>query len=529
MEKLFLIHLMFLIFQTVNGSYSKWTCWTHCSVTCGSGSQERRRTCQNPPLAKIGPDCSKSTSESKTCTLTACPINGNYGKWTAWSSCHGNCKGGVQVRRRSCNSPAPSNNGLDCSGKSSEKRRCKLLGCPIRGKWGSWTGWSRCSVSCGIGSRMRTRSCDNPAPANNGPECSGPGSESRKCAPKPCPINGDWGEWKEWSSCFGGCKNGRQRRRRTCDSPAPANNGRDCSGTGSQIRRCKPLRCPISGNWGSWKDWTMCSKTCGGGIQERSRSCDNPAPANNGPDCSGSDTESRQCASNPCPIAGNWGSWKDWTMCPNTCGGGIQVRSRSCDNPAPANNGQGCIGSDTESRQCASNPCPIAGNWGSWKDWTMCPNTCGGGIQVRSRSCDNPAPANNGQGCIGSDTESRQCASNPCPIAGNWGSWKEWTMCSASCGGGSQNRIRLCDNPAPANNGPECSDSDTESRQCASTLCPINGNWGRWGQWNLCSGTCKSASRLRRRSCNKPAPANDGLTCIGSGTERSTCILFWCR
>lgn len=57
-------------------------------------------------------------------------------------------------------------------------------------------------------------------------------------------VNGDWGEWKEWSSCFGGCKNGRQRRRRTCDSPAPANNGRDCSGTGSQIRRCKPLRCP---------------------------------------------------------------------------------------------------------------------------------------------------------------------------------------------------------------------------------------------------------------------------------------------
>lgn len=33
---------------------------------------------------------------------------------------------------------------------------------------------------------------------------------------------------------------------------------------------------PVDGGWGSWSEFTRCSRTCGGGIQKRYRACDNP-------------------------------------------------------------------------------------------------------------------------------------------------------------------------------------------------------------------------------------------------------------
>ena len=39
-----------------------------------------------------------------------------------------------------------------------------LLGI-VNGDWGVWGAWSTCSMTCGSGTRARSRSCDNPAPA----------------------------------------------------------------------------------------------------------------------------------------------------------------------------------------------------------------------------------------------------------------------------------------------------------------------------------------------------------------------------
>ena len=45
----------------------------------------------------------------------------------------------------------------------------------------------------------------------------------------------------------------------------------------------------------------MCSKSCGSGMQSRSRQCNNPAPAHGGKMCQGQSKQTRQCNSQICP------------------------------------------------------------------------------------------------------------------------------------------------------------------------------------------------------------------------------------
>ena len=54
------------------------------------------------------------------------------------------------------------------------------------------------------------------------------------------------------------------------------------------------------------------------------------------------------------------------------------------------------------------------GGWGSWESWGSCSLTCGNGTQSRTRACDNPPPNDNGQFCIGDDTEYRSCNEESC-------------------------------------------------------------------------------------------------------------------
>ena len=39
---------------------------------------------------------------------------------------------------------------------------------------------------------------------------------------------------------------------------------------------------------------------------------------------------------------------------------------------------------------------------------------------------------------------------------GNWGVWSNWSICTETCGRGVKYRTRLCDNPVPQNGGAMC-------------------------------------------------------------------------
>ena len=57
----------------------------------------------------------------------------------------------------------------------------------------------------------------------------------------------------------------------------------------------------IDGKWSKWKDFGECSEKCGGGIKERTRTCDNPKPSNGGKECSGKASEEKECNKQKCP------------------------------------------------------------------------------------------------------------------------------------------------------------------------------------------------------------------------------------
>ena len=57
-------------------------------------------------------------------------------------------------------------------------------------------------------------------------------------------------------------------------------------------------------------------------------------------------------------------------------------------------------------------------------------------------------------------------------VHGNWSSWSSWPNCNKPCNGGSKIRKRLCNNPEPANGGRDCEGSATESQSCNPNPCP---------------------------------------------------------
>ncbi|KAK2558439.1 Chymotrypsinogen 2 [Acropora cervicornis] len=180
------------------------------------------------------------------------------------------------------------------------KKSCGL--CRIA-SWGSWTSWSVCSKTCGNGLKKRTRTCSMPAAQNGGLACSGSSQQTARCNTQRCPVDGNWGAWSGWSACSRSCGRGLQKRTRTCSNPVPKGGGRSCSGPNQQMRSCKVRDCPVHGQWGAWGKWTGCSKSCGIGVSERIRFCNKPAPKNNGRTCIGNSRETKLCTKRTCPKA----------------------------------------------------------------------------------------------------------------------------------------------------------------------------------------------------------------------------------
>ncbi|KAI8514078.1 hypothetical protein Bbelb_084020 [Branchiostoma belcheri] len=167
----------------VDGGWSDWGPWSGCNVTCGVGTQSRDRTCTNPAPENGGTDCDGFNQETRECdTGVSCPVDGGWSDWSPWSACSVRCGVGTETRNRTCTNPAPENGGADCDGLTQETQECDTgVSCPVDGGWTDWGPWSGCSVTCGVGTETRDRTCTNPAPENGGTDCSGPLQETQEC------------------------------------------------------------------------------------------------------------------------------------------------------------------------------------------------------------------------------------------------------------------------------------------------------------------------------------------------------------
>lgn len=52
----------------------------------------------------------------KSVFSSADAIDGAYSEWSPFSECNATCGVGVKIRKRSCNNPEPKNGGRNCSG-----------------------------------------------------------------------------------------------------------------------------------------------------------------------------------------------------------------------------------------------------------------------------------------------------------------------------------------------------------------------------------------------------------------------------
>lgn len=56
----------------VDGGWGQWAAWTQCSLSCGTGLQSRRRSCDNPAAQGSGRGCVGAAEQTKDCNTQTC-------------------------------------------------------------------------------------------------------------------------------------------------------------------------------------------------------------------------------------------------------------------------------------------------------------------------------------------------------------------------------------------------------------------------------------------------------------------------
>lgn len=354
------------------------------------------------------------------CPNSNVPVDGGWSSWSQWAECDqvGKDSPGDHClcRSRLCNSPAPTNGGKPCEGSSLE-----VTNCTQHGQWTEWSGWSACSRTCGLAVKFRRRTCGNPSPKFGGRVCLGPEQEQIYCTSNPpCPApatpatrESAWSEWGVWSECTAQCGSGFQWRRRRCDSPR----GREGCGGGcdTDYRACNTHACPETRKSSNWTAWVRVNATRDGYFEQRFRfTCRANVADSSMLRVGNVKKEERYCheSAKSCMdsaylnIDGDWSEWGEWSQCSVPCGGGVQYRERTCDNPRPSGTGADCQGPSKEERDCNVHQCqkPEEEEWTEWSVWSLCDHN---NEQHRRRTCMilDPNPTQ----CRGSTRESRMC------------------------------------------------------------------------------------------------------------------------
>eukprot|EP00930_Biecheleria_cincta_P043010 TRINITY_DN29585_c0_g3_i1.p1 TRINITY_DN29585_c0_g3~~TRINITY_DN29585_c0_g3_i1.p1 ORF type:complete len:1650 (-),score=229.96 TRINITY_DN29585_c0_g3_i1:405-5297(-) len=533
-----------------------WEDWDACTKSCDGGQRTRIRKIFGEARG-YGTACKAASSmEVEPCSTQSCEQfteSCGWSDWTAFGSCTRTCGSGQQWRLRQKQlqpNDAAAHVGRrlqlsqHCSGTQKQIRPCGLSPCdlsasPVPCKWKSWGDWGECLCN-GLTSRVRAVEHQ---PRHGGLPCVGPLEQSKSCEPalscSPLNVDCDFGVWTDWSKCSASCGGGNSYHTRTVVKHAEAW-GQGCHGSLEEVSSCGTQPCGDAQDCGytDWTSWSACSRSCGGGQRQRSRSISR-YPRGGGRACSKADLQQLgACSSQACisAVFGKvdcvWSAWTSWSSCPATCGMG-QVRRSRLVVQEQSHGGQPCDGFYQEFHNCSLRPCPKQDcKLSTWTPWTSCSDRCTG-HQSRSRAYEAFA-IGGGHACTGPLKEMKPCHATNLTFCLSSGysadcelsDWSPWSACSRECGGGQHTSSRQVWKE-PRGGGAPCVASLKRVEPCNMVFCPgdqpLDCRLGDWGGYRACTKSC-GGGEMRRDRGVATEPRNGGKPCAaGELTEVVPC------
>ncbi|XP_029959231.1 thrombospondin type-1 domain-containing protein 4-like [Salarias fasciatus] len=315
---------------------------TECSASCGKGSQHRVILCISRHTDEEVPDrkcdsAAKPVPEEEPCNTHPCPP---FWEASAWSECSVSCGSGVQQRQLQCRQSFGDRSTMvhpqRCAGLTPPEsvQSCQLRLCS---HWEVSSDWSTCSVDCGIGRRTRGVRCvSDQGSIVNDVECNSrlrpQGTE--ECNMGPCVTNWYFTAWSD--TCLAQCGPGVQRREVVCltrGGVREGGGGGDCVGEKpAEMKACNGGPCVATTTWYS-SPWTQCNVPCGNGTQRRDIICVQKMAADftvvPASECAHLD---KPAAVQECEMGECRPQWftTEWSACSQSCGKGLQMREVRC-------------------------------------------------------------------------------------------------------------------------------------------------------------------------------------------------------
>lgn len=215
----------------------------------------------------------------------------------------------------------------------------------------------------------------------------------------------------------------------------------------------------------------------------------------------------QSCVGNGCatPYTYAWVQGGYNGSCSVPCGGGVEMQTVTCQRSDGVTVIDSmCSGTKpASSRACNVQICTATYTWNIGQ-WSVCSKSCGGGSQNRTVVCqtDNGTTVADGYCTTAKPPVQQTCNNQACPPQYIYGWQLVPGQCSKPCDGGLEKFVCKRNDDTLVSDT-YCTDPKPNV-SCNTQACTVNYTYS-WitGSWNVCSKTCGSGTRTRDVTCQR--------------------------